>query len=972
MPTTSEPDRLAEALEAFLARPSDAGADPTAASREFLQRNERLRDLLGPMLERDEGPAAPAPSSNPKPGHVLGRYRLLEELGRGGMGVVFDALELGTSRHVAVKVLPALRARSPRAVERFRREAQAIGSLRHRGIVEVLDAGQDAGVHWIAMERVDGRSLRDAWLDVLAACDGDATAVPQGAGLGLADSGAYWREVCLLGIQVADALAHAHAAGILHRDVKPQNVLIDLAGRARLVDFGLALAPEAEPLTLTGDFAGTPHYASPERLAGTRQGVDGRSDVFSLGVVLYELLAMRRPFDGDTPAAVLDAVRAQPPRSLRAVLPGLPRDLAVAIDLALDPDPARRPDAVTFRQALEAVLNGSRGSLRPLSVPVRTGRWLHRHRVAVLAGSLLAVGLLGTPIGLALHYHRTSVAVAAEQRVTEANYLRARQAIDTLLRRVAAYGLSDAPGMQELRASLFRDARQLFVELRAGREDDVLLAFQAAEAAGGIAAAELELGRSEASLPWFDVALGELQALAAGGGLGELRLRTELAIGIHRADRGRARSLARGDLVAARDDQEGARRRLDALLDDASLTGTEVQRVQIELARIETSLGLLLREQEPETALEQLGVARERWASLGDAVTADAVSAREYAQTELVYGGLMASLGREAETAYALRHAHALLDRAEELGERVSGRVRLLRASVFTGESMLHGMRGETEAAQEDIARAREIVEDLVAFDPTALAPRRLRADLDVRSSERLLTLGRTQEASERAEAALRDVEVILDHHPGDLEVRRTALRAVLAAHLTLQSSRPAAAGRLEDLFARGRVLHAALSTQGLATALDDASVGGLLSNHARWLMALAPERDQPRAHVLVREAIGLLESAHRAMPGHGAPRRSLWVSYRICAALAMASRDRDEARRCLAQGVELAADAEECLQTIETLLRIGEPARGLEAVIDWFDRGLIPRESLRSDSRLDPLRDEPTFPDPDRREEDR
>src|SRR5437773_2700367 len=208
---------------------------------------------------------------------LAGRYELEEVLGHGGMAEVFLGTDRVLGRRIAIKVLSDRFARDSSFVARFRREAQSAASLNHPNVVSVFDTGSDNGTHFIIMEYVQGKTLAEVIKEEAPLAPERATRIAQ---------------------DVADALAFAHDAGIVHRDVKPGNIMLSPGGDVKVMDFGIARATSSESLTQTATVLGTATYFSPEQAQG--EGVDARSDVYSLGIVLYEMLTGRPPFNGDS------------------------------------------------------------------------------------------------------------------------------------------------------------------------------------------------------------------------------------------------------------------------------------------------------------------------------------------------------------------------------------------------------------------------------------------------------------------------------------------------------------------------------------------------------------------------------------------------------------------------------------------------------------------------------------------------
>ncbi len=370
---TTEPDApegLGTLLDRLVAEYSDRLQAGEAPPRQDLL--ERVPPEQRPELERclrmiELGIAsAPAASAPIVPGTKLGRYRIERELGRGGMALVFLARDEDLRRPVALKVLRPGLALERRHVDRFEREALAVAKLDHPNVVKVWEVGETRGWHWLAMEYVDGPSLatllqrlprerqpllerlpherqpllerrpheRRPTRDDLV----NATGIAALAALG-AD---YERVIAALVADVAGGLAKAHALGIVHRDVKPSNLLVHRDGRLVLADFGLAKEDGNPALSLSGDPIGTPSYMAPEQAGALRDRIDGRTDVYALGVVLFEAWSGRRPFEGDSVMAIIDAIRTTTPPGLRAVAPHASRDAEAIVDKAMQREPERR------------------------------------------------------------------------------------------------------------------------------------------------------------------------------------------------------------------------------------------------------------------------------------------------------------------------------------------------------------------------------------------------------------------------------------------------------------------------------------------------------------------------------------------------------------------------------------------------------------------------------------------------------
>lgn len=366
---SSSSERLDDLLDRIVAEYQDrvaAGADPDPA--EFLARAPaEHRAALERSLRMIRAGTASAPRASRVlvPGTALGAYKLVREIGRGGMAVVFHATQTDLRRPVALKVLRPGLAVERGHVERFQREALAIARLQHPHIVQVFAVGETDGWHWIAMEFVEGRNLAQVYVE-LARREPDpsrwtAELLCESAGIASAPFAGltYAQALAKLLAPVARAIGVAHEIGLVHRDVKPSNILVHKDGRALVADFGLAKGDGDPALSMSGEPVGTPYYMSPEQALLAHNPVDRRTDVYSLGVTLYEGLAGKRPFEGTSTFAVLDAIRAHAPEPLSRHVPKISRDVDAVVEVAMAKEPGERfANAFDLAHDLDALASG--------------------------------------------------------------------------------------------------------------------------------------------------------------------------------------------------------------------------------------------------------------------------------------------------------------------------------------------------------------------------------------------------------------------------------------------------------------------------------------------------------------------------------------------------------------------------------------------------------------------------------------
>jgi WD40 repeat protein/serine/threonine protein kinase len=456
--SSSEWDRVDELAEEFMAR-CRRGERPAVS--EYADKHpelaEQIRDLfpallmmedLGSVAGEPKGPCRPKGANDGPEPRQLGEYRILRQVGRGGMGVVYEAVQETLGRHVALKVLPLHAALAGIQLERFHREARAVARLHHTNIVPVFGVGEDQGVHYYAMQFIHGQSLdvvlqelkrlrsaqpepasgpppirQDLTVSVAQGlltgqfpqppageASGEDGPAPNAAsspgsltwkvGEGTSSGGEthpseltspaiaeYFRGVARMGVQVAEALGYAHRNRILHRDIKPANLLLDTQGTVWVTDFGLAKAEDSGELTNPGDIVGTLRFMAPERLSGQ---ADPRSDVYSLGITLYELLTLRPAFDPTDRARLIERVTHEDPPRPRTLDPRIPRDLETIVLKAIAKHPADRyPTAEALAEDLRRVLADRPIRARRTPWYERSWRWCRRNpAVAMLTGAV--------------------------------------------------------------------------------------------------------------------------------------------------------------------------------------------------------------------------------------------------------------------------------------------------------------------------------------------------------------------------------------------------------------------------------------------------------------------------------------------------------------------------------------------------------------------------------------------------------
>jgi serine/threonine protein kinase len=777
--------------EAFV----QAHPEHAAALRELLPALHMLADL---RHSRGSGAASSfsAAQLTDEVTGTLGDFRIRRELGRGGMGVVYEAEQISLGRRVALKVLPFAGALDPKQLQRFKNEAQAAANLHHQHIVPVYFVGCERGVHYYAMQFIEGQSLagligelrrfegRKAGGLALSHSAGEAKqfmaesfSLPpyeprfqEGVGLPAASSAeptpcplaaattehssqspAFFRTVADLGIQAAEALEHAHQMGVIHRDIKPANLILQgqpgssgAGFRLWITDFGLAHSKGQSGLTMTGDLLGTLRYMSPEQALAKRMLVDLRTDVYSLGVTLYELLTLEPVFSGHDRQELLRQIAFDEPTAPRQRNRAIPVELETIVLKAIEKDPSLRyTTSQELADDLKRFLEDRPIRARRLGMGPRFRKWARRHKSVVVAAVLATVALL---IASAL----SSVLLWQEKNRTQAAYDRAKsnlqlalQALDTYLQATADKAPRDPQRQEEDRAAIEKGLAfyERFAEQNSA---DPEVWHEAGKAYTMVGKIRHKLGEDSAAEQAAKRAIELLERLTAGGARPEFRESLGAAyesMGVLLTDLGRAgeAELFHRQALAARDELASAL--------------PNIPEYQQNQAETHLNLGNLLADRGSSLEAEQ---SYRRALEIYQTLAARFPRRPEYraglGRSHICLGWQLRGQGMMPEAEDSYQQGISCLDNVVALWPSVQEYKQLLAYSLDDLGRVLTeaGRSGKAEAFHRRALRLRE---ELVAMAPNV-------PDYQNNVAESHVNLGRVLDTLRRPEEAVRDYEL--------------------------------------------------------------------------------------------------------------------------------------------------------------------------------------------------------------------
>jgi serine/threonine protein kinase len=871
-------EAAAEALEIA------SGPAGVAAGRD---RRQSGSEPSGPDSDPDLEPDADAPQ--------IGDFRVVREIGRGGMGVVYEAVEGSLGRRVALKVLPLAAAIDPRQIARFRVEAQAASQLHHPHIVPVYSVGCQGGIHYYAMQLIDGPTLaqliaglRQGEEDATqfratstvpvaergsgpeipregeAPCEPDLESGSDGASPSRRASSSwslgstsirdrsYFREAARLGREAAEALEHAHQQGVLHRDVKPSNLMVDGRGYLWVTDFGLARFQGEASLTAPGDLLGTLRYMSPEQATADHAVIDERTDVYSLGATLYELVTLHPVFAGSDRQELLRRIAQEEPRRPRAIQPAVPRDLETITLKAMAKDPAGR--YVTAQQLADDL--GRFLDDRPIMArrpgPLeRSARWARRYAAALLvAVPLLALTVLALGIAFGM--------VVAEQARTKQAHDEARRAVDELYTQ-AADRMGKVPSLHRVQREFLLKALKYYQKFSTEHDEDPALRAEAGKAAFRVGEIQRMLGEPASAEDAYRKAIAVLEAISpvAPGSTAAINVlewlgRSYGQLGQLLTDSDRSTE-ARSMLARAVE----LTRTLAARVSDETSPGARARLTAIH-HRLGVLLRLLKRDDEAEAAYRKT------------IELATGVGGREGLEMRAGLHGnlgqLLSQTDRRGEAERAFREAVDLYESMLKNDPDVPVCRQELADALARLGVLVAKKPGGQAAAEPLLRRALELDEKLVSQSPDVPLFRQQLALTLLDLADVLIAAGRPRDAEPFYWRSIGDLEGLAGSaSQGSPPLRRQFAQAIeRLAELSLSGQVPARDGRLAPLVRRAVELREALLAEKPDDPAELAALAGALSLMGRFEVAC---QNGAAARQPLLRAVDLQQQAMRREP---------------------------------------------------------------------------------------------------------
>jgi serine/threonine protein kinase len=754
----------------------------------------------------------------------VGDYRILGEIGRGGMGVVYEAEQQALGRRVALKVLPRTSAGDGSAQVRFQREAKAAARMHHTNIVPVFDVGQDGEHLYYAMQLIHGQGL-DLVIDDLKRLRAQSTAVPAtgekagersiaaslvagqfekenlavagpgdisatAAFEGSAPSSAmlpgqsdistatgnragYFRSVAQIGVQTAAALSYAHSRGIIHRDIKPGNLILDTTGNVWVTDFGLAKTGDGG-MTHTGDILGTVRYMSPERFRGQ---CDVRADVYALGMTLYELLTLKPAYASGDRLKLIELIRQSEATSPRSIDGRIPRDLETIVMKAIDRDAKRRyQSADELGEDLQRFVNDEPIKARRVGTTERLGRWCrHNPAVAGLTAAVLVLMAAGTAVSTwqAVVANRARADLAAknaeltdEQAKVEERFEMAQKAIALFHTGVSEDMLLKNDQFKELRTKLLKEAARFYAELEkllAGQTD---AKSRKTLAEGYFQLAELtdKIGDKKEALAVHRKALALRRELAAAEGA-DVETRLDVARSLDKVGLLLRETGDHVEALAAHEEQRDLAERLEA--------ENPTDAVRSVLGQSHNSIGRVLRETgKPEAALLSYRKALTILQKLADANPAVTEFQTGLAWSHGNIGNVLKDTGKKEEALTEYRKASAIQEKLADANPAVT-EFQTGLAWIYSNIGLVLTYAGKPEEALEPHRKALAIWQRLADANPAVTEFQTGLAWSHNLIGVVLTMTGKPEEALVSHRKALAILQKLADANPAVTECRR-------------------------------------------------------------------------------------------------------------------------------------------------------------------------------------------------------